>query len=317
MEETYYDILKVTKSSSLDEIKKSYRRLSLQCHPDKNPGNPDAIKMFHKITEAYERIGTDDERKKYDLEMSNPFFRAMSMNPGQPQFPFPFPFAFHDGSSSNPMEDMFSNIFGNINMEDLSNGGGNVHVFHNGRPVNLSQGLQKPTPIIKSVEVGLDKVYSGDTIPVEVERWNVENRVKKFEKETIYITIPKGTDDNEIIILKEKGNSMNNQKGDIKIFIKVEQHKTFSRSGLDLIYEKKISLKESLCGFSFDFKHINNKVYTINNSKGNIIPNGFRKIIPNMGLEREEYKGNLIFVFEVEFPVSLDIEKIEQLEKVL
>ncbi len=308
MEESYYDILNVKKTSTMDEIKKSYRKLSLQHHPDKNPGNPESIKMFQKITEAYERIGNEDERKKYDFELNNPFFRTRSMNPADQMgfpFPFPFPFSFHEENTGNPMEDMFSNIFGNME-------GPNVHIFHGGMPLHLNQ-----APIVKTIEVTLDKVYTGDKVPVEIQRKIQENGRKSMEKETIYVTIPKGVDDNEIIVIKDKGNIYNNLKSEVKIYIKVEKHKTFSRSGLDLIYEKKITLKESLCGFSFDLKHINNKVYTINNNKGNIIPNGFRKIIPNMGLEREEYKGNLIIVFEVEYPTSIELEKIEQLEKIL
>ena len=322
MAESYYDILKVNKNASMDEIKKSYRKLSLLYHPDKNHNNPDTTKQFQKITEAYERIGTEEERKKYDSELNNPFHQSMNMNmnmnPGQFPFPFPFPFAFHEAHQTHdPMEDMFSQIFGN--MDNFMGGGGNVHMFHNGRPVNInvSQSLQKPTPIVKTLEVTLDKVYNGDKVPLELERWNIENGVKVFETETVYVTIPKGIDDNEIIILRDKGNSVNNKKGDVKIFIKIEKHKTFIRNGLDLIFEKKISLKESLCGFSFDFKHINNKVYTINNSKGNVIPNAFKKVLPNMGLTREEYTGSLIFVFEIEFPETLSMETINVIETLL
>ena len=98
---------------------------------------------------------------------------------------------------------------------------------------------------------------------------------------------------------------------DIKIFVKVEAHPNFQRKGLDLCVNQKISLKEALCGFSFDLKYINGKVYTINNQAGNVIPSEYNKVIPNMGLTRDSHVGNLIIVFHVEFPEKIPIEKID------
>jgi len=77
-----------------------------------------------------------------------------------------------------------------------------------------------------------------------------------------------------------------------------------------LIIEKTIQLKESLCGFSFEIKYINGKTYTLNNVRGNIIPPEYRKIYPNMGLERDEHKGNMIIHFHVEFPEQLTERQI-------
>ena len=80
---------------------------------------------------------------------------------------------------------------------------------------------------------------------------------------------------------------------------------------------KNISLKESLCGFSFDLKYINGKTYTINNLPGNIIPPEYQKVIPNMGLTREGHTGNLIIHFHTKFPETLSNESIEALSKIL
>ena len=69
----------------------------------------------------------------------------------------------------------------------------------------------------------MEQVFNGTSIPVEIERFIMESGIKVFEKETVYIMIPKGIDDGEIITLKDKGNSHDNDnKGDIKIYIKVE-----------------------------------------------------------------------------------------------
>jgi hypothetical protein len=202
-----------------------------------------------------------------------------------------------------------------------SMGGPNIRIFRHGpgaSPFNIQQSLQKPTPIIKNITIPIAQVLTSSTFPVEIERWNVENGTKVFEKETIYVNIPQGIDDNEIIIIRDKGNTINdNVRGDIKLFVKIENNTDLKRNGLDLILEKKIKLKEALCGFAFELKYINGKIYTINNNIGNIIPPNHRKIINNMGLTREGCTGNLIIVFDIEFPEKLPIETIQILKDLI
>jgi DnaJ-class molecular chaperone len=196
--------------------------------------------------------------------------------------------------------------------------GAQFHVFHNGRPVNVGKTMQKPSPINKTVTIDIEQVYNGGTIPVDIERWINDNGTKTFENETLYVSIPKGIDDNEIILLKDKGNSLNeNLKGDVKIFIKIVNNTEIKRSGIDLIYEKKITLKEALCGFTFEIKFINGKIYTLNNNSGNIITPDYKKIIPNMGLTRESHTGNLIVIFHIEFPEKLTKDQITNLSEIL
>jgi DnaJ family protein A protein 2 len=165
----------------------------------------------------------------------------------------------------------------------------------------------------------MEQVLNGASSPLEIERWIIENGNKVFEKQTIYVNIPKGTDDTEIIMLKDLGNVVNEHcKGDVKIFIKVENDSGFRRHGLDLVLEKTISLKEALCGFSFDMKYINGKNYSINNQAGNIIVPDYQKLIPGMGLAREGHNtGNLIIHFKVTFPEKLNEEQIAKLREAL
>ena len=66
------------------------------------------------------------------------------------------------------------------------------------------------------------QVLSGASIPLDIERWILENGIKIHENETIYVTVPQGIDDNEIIILRDKGNILSeNVKGDVKVFVKI------------------------------------------------------------------------------------------------
>ena len=89
------------------------------------------------------------------------------------------------------------------------------------------------------------------------------------------------------------------------------------RDGLNLVYNKDITLKESLTGFKFDIKHINGKTYTINNEGGNIIPSNYIKEISNLGMSRQNNIGKLIIKFNVIFPETLTSEQIKSLKDIL
>jgi len=318
MAENLYDTLGVSESATSDEIKKAYRALSMKWHPDKNKDSPDAVSQFQKISSAYETLSDESKRAQYNMSRRNPFAQMGTMGGGMGR-----------GGFEMPVDDIFSMLFGgghpmgghpmgNMHMGNMGGMFPGVQVFHGADAMNLQARLQKPPPIIKNVSINIDQIMGDSTIPVEIERWILENGTKMFEKETIYVDIPKGIDDNEIIILRDKGNiKSENCKGDLKLFIQVVNLTAFKRSGLDLIMEKTISLKDALCGFSFDIKYINGKSYTINNNSGNIIPANYNKMIPNMGLERNNHKGNLIIVFHVEFPEKLTPEQIAGLAKIL
>ena len=193
----------------------------------------------------------------------------------------------------------------------------NVQIFRNGKPVNM-QNFQKPEPIIKQITIELNHSYTGINIPVEIERWIIISNQKKIEKEKLYIQIPRGVDSGEIIVIKDKGNIVNeNIKGDIKIYINVNNNTEFKREGLNLVLKKNITLKESLTGFKFDIKHLNGKTYTINNDAGNIIPNDFVKEINSLGLKRGDVVGNLLIKFKVQFPEKISEHQIEKLKEIL
>jgi len=334
----YYKILEIEENASQDEIKKAYRKLSMKWHPDKNQGNSDATTMFQKISEAYETLGDEEKREEYDIGRKNPFFASGQQ--GQ------------QGQHFADMDDLFSMFFGGPPMagpypgmhqqqgmppgfsQGFSQGlppgfppgmagifgpgipGGNIRIFRNG--VHVNPMMEKPQPIVKHIEITMEQVLSGGKIPIDIERWVVESHNKVHENVTIYVEILKGIDSNEIIVLKDEGNVLNDMcKGDVKIFVKVQSHPRFERKGLDLIYLHNISLKEALCGFTFELKHLNGKSYTINNKAGNIIPPNFQKNIANMGLMREGHTGSLIVHFHVEFPETLTTEQLESLSKIL
>ena len=319
MSDNFYKVLGVDEKASKEEIKKSYRTLQMKYHPDRNNNSQEANIMTQKLTEAYETLGDDEKREEYDMTRNNPFAKGGS-------------------NMEMPMDDIINMMFGGMGgfpgmqmggfpgmqmrgMPGMHSMGGlppgtKIHFFQGGNPMNFQQ-MQKPTAILKNINIKISQVLTGANIPLEIERWIMEQGMKVFETETIYVTIPKGIDDGELILLKDKGNVLNETcKGDIKIFVKIENDSMFKRAGLDLVLEKIINLKDALCGFSFEITYINGKSYTLNNNAGNIIPHGFRKIIPNMGLERENHKGNMIIEFNVQFPEKLSESVIASLKKI-
>jgi DnaJ-class molecular chaperone len=306
MSANFYDILGVSENASKDDIKKAYRTLQMKHHPDKNPGDQESINMTQKINEAYEILRDDQKRAEYDMMKSGSFMRMNSNGPH---------------NMDVPLNDIFNMMFGGapFGMPGMPGmpPGAKIHIFHGG-PMGFNQAMNKPIPIMKSLQINMEQVLNGGSIPLEIERWILENGTKVFEKETIYVDVPAGIDDNEMIILRDRGNIISDQcKGDIKINIIVQNNTAFKRSGLDLILEKTITLKEALCGFSFELNYVNGKSYTLNNNKGSIVPPEYKKVYPDMGLKRGEHKGNMIINFHVEFPEKLTNEQIETLINIL
>jgi len=311
--ETYYDILGVSKDANDSEIKKAFRALSLKYHPDRNP-TEDTTEKFQKIGEAYEVLSDAEKRNQYDNESNG--------------IPFGMPFTHMD--SMNEFQDM-NNIFnmmfgggmpgmpGMPGMQGM--GGPGIRIFHSGGMgggPQFFQQFQKPSPISKVVNLSLKQCYDGGSISVEIERFVVNNGIKYTEIATLNISIPKGINEKNGIIIEGEGNCVNDLKGDVKLSFKIEEHPLFKRRESDLIYKKKISLKEALCGFSFELQHLNGKMLFLNNkSNRTIITPDTKKTIPNLGIEYEGKTGNLIIEFIIDFPINLSEEQMNMIESVL
>jgi curved DNA-binding protein CbpA len=177
----------------------------------------------------------------------------------------------------------------------------------------------KPPLISINATVTLEHVCQGATIPVEMERWNVNSEgVHELSSHVEYISVPMGAENGEVIILSNRGNETSDgTRGDVKVTFIVEEHSVFKRNGLDILIEKSITLKEALCGFVFDIAHVNGKKFSFNSSSGNIIRDGLVKTIPRLGLHRGNECGNLNVVFRVAYPDKLSEEQIKTLANTL
>lgn len=325
---SYYDILDISKSATKEDIRKAYRKLSLKWHPDRHQSASDkmtAEEKFKKISEAYTVLSDEEQRRKYDFTELNP--NPFSMFAGGEGGGFPggfgglFGMPMNAGFMGNPhvvnvegeqVDELLRSLFNNIGVPGhpkTENNGGNFSNIRNMASMATNI-FNKPAPIIKTIEIGLKEAYNGTAYPLKIKRWVMQQNTKVNEEATVYVNIPPGIDDNEIVKCAGEGNVLSeHNKGDIKVFVKIKQDSDslFVRRGLDLYYIKTISLKESLTGFKFDFDHLNGQNYVINN-KNTIIPPAFKKVIEKMGMKRDDSQGNLIIEFMVEFPKKLSEE---------
>ena len=321
----YYKILEIEKNASEGEIKKAYRRLSLIYHPDKQTGDSD---KFKQINEAYQVLSSKEKRTMYDMQnnmMGDNFFTGNGMS----QFPFPpgFPFGHvKEGGIQMP----FGNGRVHIGVMPMGGRGGSMKNSQGMDDIfnmlfsNMSDTIKevkkniKPATITKNIDITIQQAYAGINYPLEVERWIESDGVRHVETETIYVPIPKGIDNNEIIVLTGKGNCNDkNVKGDIKLYVKIVNNTKYVRKGLNLYYNYTITLKEALLGFAFQIEHLNGKTYTINSGGDSIVKPGSETTIKEMGFERNGIVGNIIINFDIVFPKKLSESQKIKLKEIL
>ena len=332
--ETYYELLGINMNATKEDIKKAYRKLSLKYHPDRVldlEEKAEAEEKFKQINAAYKILSDPDKRRGYDLTLNNPFSAFGGGLGGGIGGLFGMGMPQNEGSEH--LDELLTSLFGFSSDESNSNIPPGVRIFTNMTNANannnnsntnginftnmVKNAFTRPPPIIKHIEISLKEAYSGTAYPLPIKRWIMENGVKVPEEETIYVKIPPGVDNNEIIKCVGQGNVLSDKnKGDVKVFVKIKQDSDclFVRRGLDLYYVKTLSLKEALTGFKFDFDHLNGQNYVINNSSTIITPS-FKKVIENMGMKRDDIVGNLIIEFIIEFPKTLSDEAKEAVKE--
>lgn len=286
--EEYFNILNIEKTNDLNKIKQAYRKLSLKHHPDKNGDN----NTFNNITQAYKTL-VDNISNNIFINLNTDTNTNLNVD---------------TNTDTNLNTD--TNI--NINRQKFNNtcDDNNITNYNQNNINVLSTNVDN---INISIDVTFIQVYNGCCIPVKITRYIKLNNILKEEVETIYVEIPKGTDDNEIITIKEQGNIVDSKQSDVKICVKLIPHNIFKRSGLDIIYTKTITLKESLIGFNYNFTHINNKNYKI--ISNNLIKDNHSETIKDLGFNRNNYTGNLYIIYKIEYPEQLTKQLIDSIKE--
>ena len=218
-----YKTLGVSKTATADEIRKAYRTLAKELHPDSNPGNAAAEERFKHVSQAFKLLSDPEKRAEYDAASRAGFHPGMGgAGAGAGGRPFNFRQSRHAGRGG--FEDIFSDLFTDFG----SQGGGRQR-----------QAPAKGNDIRQSVTVDFMQAAQGG-----------KHRVRLPGGRTLDVAVPSGASDGQVLRLRGQGepSATGGQPGDALIEIRVAEHKYFAREGDDVRLELPISLQEATLG---------------------------------------------------------------------
>jgi len=217
----YYEILGVDKKASQEEIKKAYRKLAKQYHPDRNKGDKTAEAKFKDVGEAYELLSNEEKRKQYDMFGSQGNFAGgASFDPSQ------YGFGGYQTYTSGDMgdhSDFFNMFFSNgFDLGDLFGGGNGAR-----RTTRRSMAMDGQD-IEAEIEILPEEGFSGGQRRISLQ---TENGVQ-----SINFKIPKGVRDGEKIRLRGQGQNGigGGRKGDLLMTVRMKSSQKYKVSGKNL-----------------------------------------------------------------------------------
>jgi molecular chaperone DnaJ len=291
LKEDYYDILGINKGASQADIKKAYRKKAIEFHPDKNPDNPKAEEMFKKAAEAYEVLGDENKKARYDQYGHAAFDGAGGFGGG-------------GGMNMDDIFSQFGDIFGGGGFGGFSGfgggGGGQRRVKGSNLRIRVKLTLEEiANGVEKKVKVRRKKQASGVTYKtcttcngagqvtritntilgrmqtaatcnscggagqtMDTRPAGADAQGMIVDEETVAIKIPAGVVEGMQLKVSGKGNEApgNGVAGDLLVAIEELSHESLSREGDNLHYDLYISLSEAVLGTSKDIDTVTGKV---------------------------------------------------------
>ena len=299
----HYKVLGVERKATADDIKKAYRKLARQYHPDKNPGDAKAEERFKQISQAHDVLGDPDKRKEYDRALSNPFSNVGRGGSGQPGF------------DASGFGDILSDLFGQAAGGRRGGGAGGA-----GRQPRPERGRD----LEAEVTIGFDQAIAGAQVPISVPTYercptcNGEGRKRTVKR--YRVNVPAGVREGSKIRLAGKGEPgrSGGPSGDLYVITHVLDSPVFTRKGDNVEVEVPLTLPEALRGAEIE-------VPTLDGRKTLRVPPGTRpgtvQRLRGLGPKRfgKAGRGDIHYRFVLDLPASLTAEQeaaVDDLAKV-
>ncbi|EPY22704.1 DnaJ like protein subfamily A member 2 [Strigomonas culicis] len=339
-ETEFYELLHVAVEADEAEIKRSYRRLALRYHPDKNPGDDEAAEMFKKVSHAYETLSDPEKRTVYDK-----YGKAGLDGSGGEA-------GFHDAS------DIFSMFFGGhrprgepkpkdlvhelpLTLEEMFSGKTvklsvlRNRLCHTCGGNGLKAGAQKSTCRGcqgHGVQIRMQQIFPGfvqqaqvrcqdcggegtSVRPSDVCRTCAGKCVVQDQKQLDAVVAP-GAAKNEVLLFEGEGNQVPGVRlsGDIMIVLEEKPHPVYRRIGRHLLVHHALGLKEALCGFHFALQSLDGRLLDVTGSPGQVIDPEAAWELRGEGMpSKDAPRGSIYIIFKVNWPTTLTATQVNRL----
>jgi molecular chaperone DnaJ len=270
MSKDYYKILEVDRNSSPEEIKKSYRKLAMKYHPDKNPGDPQAEEMFKECAEAFDVLSDPQKKQEYDtygtVGGGNPFSGGFGMDDIFSRFGDFFGFGGNPRQQVRKGQDLRMKV--TLNLKDIINGidkklkyirqvkcntcdgiGGKDLTTCGMCQGNGQKRMVQNTPFGQIQQIVTCSACNGSGQITRTNCNNCRGQGTVPKEETIDIQIPKGAVGGVNFNMQSQGNyTKNGHPGDLSIQIEEIPDENFKRENNNLIFEQSISIIDAILG---------------------------------------------------------------------
>jgi molecular chaperone DnaJ len=280
-EKDFYAILGVDKKAGADEIKKKYRSLARELHPDKTKGDDALEEKFKAVSEAYDILSDPKKRAEYD-EARALFERGGFRGPmgGQGQGG-----DFSDLFGGGSPNDIFANLFG---------GGG------------VRRGPRKGQDLQTESTITFKEAVFGTTLELKLS-------TDGGKPQTITARVPAGVNDGAKIRVKGKGAPGEAGPGDLFILLHVKQHPVFSRKAENILLTLPVTFVEATLGADIKVPTLDGEEVTVRIAPGT--PNGRTLRVKGRGIKKGSITGDLLATIDVQVPQKIEGEASEALKK--